>query len=84
MNTSAHLSPSTASRWWPFLVVGAIWLVVATQQIDLPGVYMDAVDPDYLVVRLLNRHAQPITAWLLGGNYLHGKVPVLITFYHGS
>ena len=75
---------SAAQRWWPFALVTAIWLVVATQQITLPGVYMDAVDPDYLVVRLLNRHAQPITAWLLGGNYLHGKAPFLISFYHGS
>jgi len=73
-----------ASHWWPFAVVAAVWLVVATQQITLPGVYMDAVDPDYLVVRLLNRHAQPIAAWLLGGNYLFGKAPVLISYYHGS
>jgi hypothetical protein len=72
------------ARWWPFAAVTAVWLVVATQQITLPGVYMDAVDPDYLVVRLLNRHAQPITAWLLDGNYLYGKAPILISFYHGS
>ena len=73
-----------AWRGWPFLFVAAVWLVVATQQITLPGVYMDAVDPDYLAVALLNRNAQPISAWLLGGNYLHGKAPVLISFYHGS
>jgi hypothetical protein len=71
-------------RGWPFVFVAAVWLVVATQQITLPGVYMDAVDPDYLAVALLNRHAQPISAWLLGGNYLYGKAPVLISFYHGS
>jgi Dolichyl-phosphate-mannose-protein mannosyltransferase len=75
---------ATALRWWPFAIVVAAWLVVATQQIGLPGVYMDAVDPDYLAVGLLNPHAQPIGAWLLGGNYLFGNAPVLISFYHGS
>jgi hypothetical protein len=71
-------------RWWPFAIVAALWLVVATWQIALPGVYMDAVNPDYLAVRLLNRHAQPIITWLLPGNYLYGKAPVLIAYYHGS
>jgi len=73
-----------ALRWWPFAAVAAIWLVVATQQITLPGVYMDAVNPDYLVVRVLNPHPKPITAWLLGSNDLFGKAPVLISLYHGS
>jgi hypothetical protein len=73
-----------ALRWRPFAAVAAAWLVVATQQIGLPGVYMDAVDPDYLAVRLLNPDAQPITAWLLGGNDLFGVAPLLISFYHGS
>jgi len=71
-------------RGWPFVFVAAVWLVVATQQITLPGVYMDAVNPDYLVVGLLNRNAQPIAAQLLNGNYLFGRAPVLINYYHGS
>jgi hypothetical protein len=64
--------------------VAIIWLVVATQQITLPGVYMDEVNPDYLVVRVLNPRAEPIPVWLLGGNDLFGWAPVLISFYHGS
>ena len=75
---------SLASRWTPFGAVAIIWLAVATQQITLPGVYMDAVNPDYLVVRLLNRHAEPIVPWLLNGNDLFGIAPVLISLYHGS
>ena len=75
---------SRLAPWWPFAAVVIGYLVVATQQIDLPGVYMDAVNPDYLVVRLLNANAEPITAWLLPGNYLKEKAPVLISFYHGS
>jgi len=70
--------------WWPFLVVLICYGAVATQQIALPGIYMDAVNPDYMAVRVLNRNAQPITLWLLPGNYLFTKVPVLISFYHGS
>jgi hypothetical protein len=72
------------ARWLPFVAVALVWMVVATWQVTLPGVYMDAVNPDYLVVRLLNRHAEPIAAWLLDGNYLQGKAPVLISLYHGS
>lgn len=74
----------TLSSWGPFVAVVLAYAVVALQQLTLPGVYMDAVNPDYMVVRMLNRHAQPITAWLLPGNYLFEKMPVLISFYHGS
>jgi hypothetical protein len=76
--------PASRARWLPFALVAAAWMAVAAQQITLPGVYMDAVDPDYLAVRLLNPDAEPITAWLIGGNYLFGQAPVLISFYHGS
>ncbi len=77
-------NPAIAGSWWPFAAVAAVWLVVASQQLTLPGVYMDAVNPDYLVVRLLNRHVEPIVTWLLGGNYILGRAPVLISLYHGS
>ena len=86
VSTPSPASPETsqAVSWRPFLAVALAYAVVALQQLTLPGVYMDAVNPDYMVVRLLNRHAQPITAWLLPGNYLFEKAPVLISFYHGS
>ena len=45
---------------------------------------MDAVNPDYLVVKVLNRHHAPIIAWLLDGNYLADRFPLLIALYHGS
>lgn len=52
---------------------------------DLPGLYMDAVNPDYLVVRVLNRHHAQIVEWVLPGNYLLGRrVPLLIALYHGA
>ena len=65
-------------------VVLAVYGFVGSREITLPGVYMDAVNPDYLVVKLLNwHHAKPLTAWLLPGNYLHDRVPILISLYHG-
>jgi hypothetical protein len=35
-------------------LVAAIYAAVASWHIDLPGVYMDEVNPDYLAVKLLN------------------------------
>lgn len=81
---SSTPAPRAGISWWPFVVIAAAYALVALQQITLPGVYMDAVNPDYLVVRILNPQAEPITAWLLPGNYLGEKTPVLISFYHGS
>ncbi len=84
------LPPTSHRRWWQrpivaFALVVAAYACVALWHITLPGVYMDAVNPDYLVVKVLNRHAQPIGAWLLPANYLGGeKLPVLIALYHGS
>lgn len=73
-----------ARRWWPFALVVLAYAAVALQQIALPGVYMDAVNPDYMVVRVLNPHGPPMTPWLLPGNWLFDRVPLMITFYHGS
>src|SRR6516164_5451597 len=75
---------SRLARWIPLAIVVVVYLIVATQQITLPGIYMDAVNPDYLVVRLLHDRTEPITAWLLPGNYLAERAPVLISLYHGS
>ncbi|MFO1396449.1 MAG: hypothetical protein U1F48_05235 [Burkholderiales bacterium] len=73
-----------ARTWLPFLAVIAAYAVVALQQVTLPGVYMDAVNPDYMAVLLLNRQAESIEPWLLPGNLLYFKAPILISFYHGS
>ena len=76
--------PGPWQRWWPFAIVAVAYGVVALQQIHLPGVYMDAVNPDYMAVRLLNRRHEQVLPWLLPGNYLDGRYPILISFYHGS
>lgn len=68
-----------------FLLVVATYGIVATWNITLPGVYMDAVNPDYLTVKILNPNHEHIVAWVLQGNYLLGnRIPILIQLYHGS
>ena len=71
-------------RWGPFVIVIAAYAVVALQQITLPGVYMDAVNPDYMATRLLNPRGEVIVPWLVPGNWLYGRAPILISLYHGS
>jgi len=53
-------------------------------QIQWPGLYMDAVNPDYLVVDVLHgvRDAHPI--WILPGNLIAGRFPLLTSLYHGT
>ncbi|MEO8536209.1 MAG: hypothetical protein ABI533_01690 [Betaproteobacteria bacterium] len=70
----------------PILVLGVllVYAAWATHDIELPGIYMDSVNPDYLVAKLLNRaHAEPLIAWVLPGNYLADRFPVLVSMYHG-
>jgi len=86
------VNPTDASRGAAparlfFLALLGVLLVYAgsaTHLIDLPGVYMDAVNPDYLVAKVLNRaHADQLVAWVLPGNYLANRFPVLVSLYHG-
>lgn len=68
----------------PFLPVALAYLFVATREIELPGIYMDAVNPDYLVARWLNPDAQYIPAWVAPGNDILGRYPLLVGLQHGS
>jgi len=86
MHASANRSsPTLLSPSVGFAVVAAVYALVAAWRLDLPGVYMDEVNPDYLVVKLLNPDHAPIVGWVLRGNYLLGdRVPWLVQLYHGS
>jgi hypothetical protein len=68
----------------PFLLIAVAYLVAATREIELPGIYMDAVNPDYLVARWLNPDAQQIPAWVAPGNDILGRYPLLVGLHHGS
>ena len=72
-------------RWLPFAAVALAYAVVATHRIDLPGIFADAINPDYLVARILSPDPQRSITWVLFGNSLLGdRAPVLISLYHGS
>ncbi len=70
--------------WLAFAVVAAVYAAVAMHQATMSGVYMDEVNPDYLVVRLLNWTGPPVPAWVLPGNYLLDRFPVLVSLQHGT
>ena len=69
---SARMTIGTASL--VFLPAFLLFSLGAVTDISLPGVYMDAVNPDYLVVRLLNPEAAAnVSPWTLPGNLLLGR-----------
>ena len=53
-----------------------IYWFVAHLHLDVPGIYEDAVDPDYLIVKLLNP-SSPAPFPDLPGNFVLQKFPVL-------
>ena len=56
---------------------------VALQQITLPGVYMDAVNPDYCAAGVLNPPSRGDRRGCCPGT-ICSRFPVLISFYHGA
>jgi uncharacterized membrane protein len=83
------LAPGNAPRshlsyWVPLILVAIVFGIAAGWRISLPGLYMDAVDPDYLVVRILNSHGYQIPPWVLPGNYLGKRFPILTSLYHST
>lgn len=73
-----------ATYWVPLAIVAAVFAISAGWHITLPGLYMDAVDPDFLVVRILNPNGYEIPPWVLPGNYPAQRFPILPTLYHGT
>jgi len=55
----------------------------SVSHITLPGLYMDAVNPDYVILRLL--HWNPhIYGWILPGTCILDIFPTIIQLYHGA
>jgi len=74
------------NRWWFFGLLAAIialYVGFGIPSLDKPGLYMDAVDPDYLVARMVHPLA-PTEFWMLPGNEVFGRFPVLAGPYSGS
>lgn len=65
-------------EFFPLLAIAAVFLVCALMQYKLPGVYMDAVNPEYLAAKGRFSHVNPV--WVLPhkpgfsflGNWHHG------------
>ena len=53
-------------------------------QFDVPGVYMDAVHPDHLVVRLLSATPENVPVWGSVQQLVFNKFPTIIQAYHGA
>jgi hypothetical protein len=86
VNRADSPRPAAAPIAFPLTLLGVllVYALSATYRITLPGIYMDAVNPDYLVAKVLNRaHAEPLIAWVLPGNYLADRFPILVSLYHG-
>jgi hypothetical protein len=73
-----------AAYWVPLIIVAAVFAIAAGWHITLPGLYMDAVNPDFLVVRILNPNGYEIPPWILPGNYPAQRFPILTALYHGT
>ena len=88
--TIGRSSPST-KRSPRALLTGlsllSIWLLfacVVAWHIELPGLYMDAVNPDYLVIDVLHGHTDASPIWILPGNFIGSHFPLLTSIYHGT
>jgi hypothetical protein len=67
--------------WW---LIPLVVLIVGLQwDYHLPGLYMDAANPDYLVPRMLGNSANT-SIWVLPGNLLWERFPILTSLYHGT
>lgn len=76
---------------WLWLQVGiwliSIWLLFASAiawHIELPGLYMDAVNPDFQVVDVLQGEKDTSPMLYLPGNLIAGRFPLLTSLYHGT
>src|SRR5215467_14710658 len=72
----------------PALVVAFALIVFAlAYSIDwrLPGLYMDAVNPEYIIPGILDPHAPGNHPWIVPGNLLWSRFPLFTgQVYHGS
>lgn len=76
---SKGTNPHASAQSWGWLVALLVFWLCALRNPDLPGLYMDAINPDYLAASWLNPQLQnPV--WRLPGPAL----PLLGNLYHGT
>ena len=63
----------------------AVFAVAFAADWRLPGLYMDAVNPEYIIPGIFDPTAPGNRPWILPGNQLLSRFPVFTgTIYHGS
>lgn len=68
-----------------YAVPSLIFLVLALHMVDLPGLYMDAINPEYMIPEILYSGYPISMKWLMPGNVIFERFPVLSgPMYHGS
>lgn len=72
-------------KHYPIIIPVFIFIILSLRCIYSPAVYLDAVNPDYLITRMLNPHSlNNNVAWTIPGNLIWGIFPILIQVYHGA
>ena len=67
------------------LVALAVFVLAFAADWRLPGLYMDAVNPEYIIPGVLDPSAPGHRPWILPGNAYHARFPVFTgSIYHGS
>jgi|tagenome__1003787_1003787.scaffolds.fasta_scaffold20963205_2 hypothetical protein len=74
----------TVQNVLPLALILTTFAVGVLTHPEIPGIYMDSVNPDYMVVPLVNPASLPVPVWIQPGNYLWNKIPVLVQLYHGA
>lgn len=64
-------------------VLGVVYFWTALARYEWPGAYMDSINPDYLVARTVGE-IDNVPSWVLPGNLLLDRFPVLGPIYHGA
>lgn len=68
-----------------YMFVGVFFLFYSSQSIHLPGLYMDAINPEYQISEILYSESPIFGKWLMPGNVLNDRYPVFSgPVYHGS
>jgi hypothetical protein len=81
--TLAGRVPSYLYRYSYLVIPLLLLLQGSVSHIMLPGLYMDAVNPDYLILRLLNWNAS-IFGWVLPGTSIRDIFPTISGLYYGA
>jgi hypothetical protein len=86
-DATASRAPRIAAHA-PALVIAAALIVFAVAYAmdwRLPGLYMDAVNPEYIIPGIFDPKAPGHHPWILPGNLIHGRFPLFTgQIYHGS